>query len=486
MNKKVEEVKQVIRAYKLQNHSNQVKLDKIRKVIIEYRKTSKSISNIQWFNFYKDNKEFNSYLDIKKCKSNLNERYKQTCQKQVVSILNSYLSNVKNRFVEKVYGSSISKEDRIKLLYINKYNSWFKKSIKMKGEFISDDLIKLSRNIFKKLTKNKPCFKSINMSLDSKQMEIIPRLEGKAIKFDYWVKISTLEFRKQILIPLTSNYYFDSKDGVIKNSIQINLIDNKIEFSLLKSINIDTDYIKDQTVKLGLDVGMNNLLATNNGDLIGKKAMEHFKKMDTIITRLDSSLRKQGIKPSQSSRYVKLNKRLKEYLKNEINRLINRLVKQYRPSEISVENLDFKGSKIGSINNRRLSRFGKGIIKKKLEDLKVTKNIDIVYKNPAYTSQECPNCHYTNKTNRKTRDKFKCSCCGLKGNADTIAAKNIKNRSSVFNNLKKEKVKQLLDKSHDNWLNQNKRRNRPADGGSKSFMDFDRNKILCDTNSNIC
>ena len=72
-----------------------------------------------------------------------------------------------------------------------------------------------SNDELKKLTKNKPCFKSINMSLDSKQMEIIPRLEGKAIKFDYWVKISTLEFRKQILIPLTSKI---SEGGVFGTS----------------------------------------------------------------------------------------------------------------------------------------------------------------------------------------------------------------------------------------------------------------------------
>jgi putative transposase len=70
-----------------------------------------------------------------------------------------------------------------------------------------------------------------------------------------------------------------------------------------------------------LDVGLVNLIATNHGDLLGKKAMNHIKNMDKIITKLMANLQKQNIKPNNSKRYVKLNKKLKSFIKNEINRI---------------------------------------------------------------------------------------------------------------------------------------------------------------------
>jgi hypothetical protein len=45
-----------------------------------------------------------------------------------------------------------------------------------------------------------------------------------------------------------------------------------------------------------------------------------------------------------------------------------------------------------------------------------------------YTSQECSRCSYVDKENRKTRDIFKCLCCGHKSLADVNAAKTILNR----------------------------------------------------------
>jgi len=57
--------------------------------------------------------------------------------------------------------------------------------------------------------------------------------------------------------------------------------------------------------------------------------------------------------------------------------------------------------------------------------------VPVIYIDPAYTSQECPICHHTSRSNRPTRDKFSCVCCGFSGPADTIAATNIAARVAV-------------------------------------------------------
>ena len=66
---------------------------------------------------------------------------------------------------------------------------------------------------------------------------------------------------------------------------------------------------------------------------------------------------------------------------------------------------------------------------------------------PAYTSQSCPLCGNTTSENRKTQEKFCCTCCGYSANADFIASINIRNKGidRLINlSLNKKKIKTLL------------------------------------------
>ena len=63
-----------------------------------------------------------------------------------------------------------------------------------------------------------------------------------------------------------------------------------------------------------------------------------------------------------------------------------------------------------------------GEIRRNLE-YKCGKLIEV---NPAYTSQTCSRCGYTDKENRKTQARFLCVSCGYVSNADTNAAINIR------------------------------------------------------------
>uniref|UniRef100_UPI001B803147 zinc ribbon domain-containing protein n=1 Tax=Lentzea kentuckyensis TaxID=360086 RepID=UPI001B803147 len=46
-----------------------------------------------------------------------------------------------------------------------------------------------------------------------------------------------------------------------------------------------------------------------------------------------------------------------------------------------------------------------------------------------YTSQMCPMCKHTSRSNRPARDSFSCRWCGLAGPADFVAAVNIRDRA---------------------------------------------------------
>ena len=183
--------------------------------------------------------------------------------------------------------------------------------------------------------------------------------------------------------------------------------------------------------KLGLDLGLRTLFASNLGDLVGQRFIDKLVRFDEIITKLSRTLQKQKIRLPENLRYKKLIRRCRESLKNEVRRCINRLVEIHNPDEIVVEKLVFKSPGLSKRMNRLLSKFGKREITKKLDAITEELGIKITYVNPAYTSKTCPSpaCGYPAKNNRNN-ETFHCQMCGFKGHADVVGAKNIFSRSS--------------------------------------------------------
>jgi transposase, IS605 OrfB family, central region len=144
-----------------------------------------------------------------------------------------------------------------------------------------------------------------------------------------------------------------------------------------------------------------------------------------------ASLQKRKIKPRDDKKYRQYVDKLRDYLKNEINRLLNVIVKIYKPKRIIVEKLDFRSPELSKRLNRLIQRFGKKYIKQKLERLQQLYGIEIIEINPAYTSQECSSCGYVDERNRKNTQEFECRTCKNKINAQINGAKNILKRSSL-------------------------------------------------------
>jgi len=193
--------------------------------------------------------------------------------------------------------------------------------------------------------------------------------------------------------------------------------------------NLKKEEYEPKMDKLALDLGLNNLFATNLGELYGRNFSKLLKKYDEIITLLAKNRQKQKLR-TLSKKYKKLVNKIKAYLKNEINRTLNDIIKNNKPKEIIVERLNFTSPKLSKKLNRMLSNFGKRAIEEKFKSLEERYNIKITEVNPAYTSQTCNKCGYIDKRNRKSQEVFICGFCGKKQNADINASKNILARSS--------------------------------------------------------
>lgn len=421
------------KTYRVTHHCNKGKLKIIALTIKYYRTLAGIIALEQWRHFHRQG-SFNKNLDIKHLPDILSERYKQTCQYQVVGILNSFISNRQNDFVDIVKRSSLNDHMKHKLFIINSMGLWQScRPFSNLSHKVTIDLadLKLARKIFSHVLSkhHKPSFRHINMALDSKVAQIAEKKKGKAEVFDWWIRLSTMEKGKPVYVPITTNEYFESIIGKRRNFCQVNLKENnEISICFIKDVPKKDSYLP-LTAKIALDLGLSTLLASDKGDCFGQGFFDMLKKYDPLITELAANRQRQGFRV-RSRKYDNLVGNLREYLKNEINRVLNRIVEIYSPSEIVVERLDFQHPNLSRRMNRLLSRFGKSILQKKLSSLNVLYGIKITETNPAYSSQECSVCGYVDKTNRKSQSVFKCKCCDVTIHADVNAARNHAARSS--------------------------------------------------------
>lgn len=210
------------RVYKMKLLANKKKLKIIDSVLKEYRKTASDIFKLYWNNFISTGK-IPKFIDLSSIKSNLSERYKQTCAAQVRGILTSYISNRQNDFKEIIYKSSLCDEDqKIKLLFINKHHKFFDEIVLMRKKEIEPETIKLARKIFHHLLKvnRLPRMNGISMALDEKVAAVAESSNSSLV--GYWVKLSTLEARKQIMLPVAKNRYYEAVQATRANFIQLN------------------------------------------------------------------------------------------------------------------------------------------------------------------------------------------------------------------------------------------------------------------------
>lgn len=418
------------RTYKMRLLANKKKLKIIDSILNEYKKTALSIFNLYWSNFLSTG-EIPRFLDLSSIQSNLSVRYKQTCASQVRGILMSYISNRRNDFKEIIYKSSIKDEElKIKLLYINRYHKFFNNNVVMKKQAIESNAIKLARKIFHHLLKinRLPRMNNISMALD-KGVAVVAESNNKSF-VGYWIKLSTLEPRKPIMLPVAKNKYYEAIKGRRVNFIQLNKDrDGYISVGFIK--DIASEKISFKTERVSIDLGLVNLLTFNEGSMYGRtyfysKLKEYDKKISTLCARLQRS----NLCPRSSRRYRKLVDSLRAFLKNEICRVMNKSFKRFLPKHIVVERLDLRSPRLSKRLNRLISNFGRSIIKSKLNDFSEKYGVTIEEVNPAYTSQTCSSCGYVAKKNMRSQSVFICACCGLKLHADINAARCIDARSS--------------------------------------------------------
>ena len=283
--------------------------------------------------------------------------------------------------------------------------------------------------------------------------------------FDYWLRISILEQRHPIRVPVKlAEYHREALKGkTINTSVTLNKRGDGwwLTLSYDKVVPVQT---APSAPVVGVDVGIANFVTTSDnkhyGTFHGK--LRERQKRDREKRRRKAKLRKclekKGVKklPSTSS---KSGQRLARHVRQSINRAVNQCFAEHEGCQFAYEHLSVATMKFKArAMNAYVYASNLAHIPRQIAWNAAKRGVAAIRVKSAYSSQECSRCHYTDRANRPNQQTFCCRVCGYRTHADVNAASNIEYRlgdEALRACRDRKAVKALLTSRHQEWKKQN-------------------------------
>ena len=256
----------------------------------------------------------------------------------------------------------------------------------------------------RKRNKEKPNIKNYPLNLDRRFF----KFELGKNSFDFWLAIRNPEQEKWIYFPIKNYSYAKQYFEKWKLCSEISLLKRNDTWYLKLAFKKDVELSIKRPV--GINIGVKKLFTTSDKQFF-------FTDFEGIIYKLNN--KKQGSKKW---------KKLKYWLKTEINRVIKQLITgSFSPILENLKNLKKNTKKEHKLNKRTrklLQNWCYSYILRRIKEVCETRGVLWFTVPSNNTSRACPYCRYVDKRNR-VGEKFKCLRCGFLEDADYVGALNI-------------------------------------------------------------
>jgi IS605 OrfB family transposase len=235
-----------------------------------------------------------------------------------------------------------------------------------------------------------------------------------------WVSFTTVDGRKKLEFNIPEYY---------KNRIHLDVKSTELFRSKNGKyfLNVCVEY-KDTPFEangkvVGVDLGIKKPAVTNLNKFLGKG---HWNTVGQRYFESRRSLQAKGTK-SAKRRLRQLSGKENRFRNDCDHVLSRRIVDSVGHGTILVlEDLSsIRDKDCGKEFNRKLHTWSFFRLRSYIEYKAQMKGCRLELIDPKYTSQECSECHYISKGNRKTQSRFKCKKCGFEIHADLNASRNI-------------------------------------------------------------
>lgn len=179
---------------------------------------------------------------------------------------------------------------------------------------------------------------------------------------------------------------------------------------------------------LGIDMGIVNIATGSDGTQFSGAEVEakrkKYAKRRAVLQRVGTRAAKKRLKA--------IGNKHSRYQKHENHCISKQIVSAAKRSQLSIQLEDLKHirarCKAGKEQRKRLHNWSFGQLRNFIEYKAKMHGVAVLAVDPAYTSQECPECGHIDRRNRPKQALFSCVACGHSGNADAVAARNISRR----------------------------------------------------------
>lgn len=181
---------------------------------------------------------------------------------------------------------------------------------------------------------------------------------------------------------------------------------------------------------IGVDMGVANVAVTSDGEFWNNEHTEY--KRQWYAWR-KAQLQRVGT-DSAKRRLQKLSGRENRFKRDVDHQISKRIVSDAERTGrgIAIENLEGIHERTRAIRKEQRARHHDWSfyrLSQYLQYKSKLRGVPLVFVDPAYTSQMCSNCGYTDRGNRRSQESFVCRDCGYVAHADFNASLNIRNRA---------------------------------------------------------
>ncbi|QCS42024.1 RNA-guided endonuclease TnpB family protein [Natrinema versiforme] len=173
---------------------------------------------------------------------------------------------------------------------------------------------------------------------------------------------------------------------------------------------------------LGVDLGIENLAVTSTARFESGREFAHRQRQFEAVR---SGLQKTGTQSAHRTLAAISGREARSHQQSlhEVANAILEETEEYDCSHIVFENLRHIQNRISA--DRTFHQWAHRTLVEFVEYRAEEAGIEVVFVDPAYTSQRCCECGHESRENRVSRDHFACEECGMEAHADYNAAKNI-------------------------------------------------------------
>ncbi|MDF0591326.1 RNA-guided endonuclease InsQ/TnpB family protein [Candidatus Methanocrinis natronophilus] len=241
--------------------------------------------------------------------------------------------------------------------------------------------------------------------------------------------VSLLTLEGRIKVPVVICEYHEPRLNRIRG--QADLIFERGEFYLCVVVEVAESPKIEPIGVIGVDLGIKNIAVDSTGEEFSGDGIENVR---SKIDNLKADLQSCGT--DSAKRHLKKLSGREARFRRDVNHCISKkLVAKAKDTSSVIALEDLQGIRermtVSKAQRRKQHSWGFYQLRQFVEYKAAIAGVPVVYIDPAYTSQECPVCHHISRSNRPTRDRFACVCCGFSGPADTVAARNIAARVAV-------------------------------------------------------